>query len=68
MKNAIVEDGEDRLIKGREEKKSKALHEKHAEEMARASTLRKFWLRLVIWHKSQQPDPKDHQPSPGTLW
>ena len=55
-------------MKGRAEKKFKALHEKHAGEMARASTLQKFWLRLMFWKKSPQADPKDHQPSPGTLW
>jgi hypothetical protein len=68
MKSAIVENGPWRLAEGRRAKHLQETSGKHAEELAKASFLKRLWRRCQIWAGSDNRRPGEHEPSAGTLW
>jgi hypothetical protein len=64
----IVADGFWRLAKGRYDRDVAAGHAKRSEDWKQAGWFKRVWLYLTIRHSVRTPNPKDHQPSDGTLW
>jgi hypothetical protein len=68
MKHNIAADGPRRLAQGRYDRDIAAGHAKYSGDSKTASWFKRIGLYFLIRHHATKPNPKDHQPSAGTLW
>jgi hypothetical protein len=68
MKNNIVENGPERLAKGRYDRNIEATRAKYADELKTAHGLKRLWLNFLIEREARKPGPTENHPSPSSLW
>jgi len=68
MKNGFVKCGPVRFARGKESDLWKSIQEKHAEELATASLLKKLRIQFQMLREFLCRRKAGHEPSAKTLW